>query len=110
MRYNRKGDDCLTRIGARTILRSTRIEYSPVNNGEPTVAYVDGLITSGQIKVISSALGDSMKFCPDKVGLPLPNTGGPICRFNINSMEHSVNDPTVQISICELVGKFKALH
>lgn len=105
----------MTRINARTLPRSTRMEYSCFDNDKEirVTAYIDGLITPGQIKAISSFLGEPLEFSPSQVGLPTPN--GQInnqskCRINMDSLCHSVEDPTVTITVRELVGKFKSLR
>lgn len=75
--------------------------------------YIGGVITPGQVKAISNFLGEPYEFSPKKVGLPNPNgVDGDqmLCRLDMDSLVPCVEDPTVSVTMCDLVGKFKALR
>lgn len=102
---------------SRTVIRGTEITFRSRYMQTPSCivnrVIVSGEATPAQIKVILAACKNG-RFVPEKVGLPCTRHKGitlqsnPFCEISEDDFHPTVDDPTVQISMCDLTGRFKA--
>lgn len=75
---------------------------------------VAGVVTPGQIKAILECCDEGTYFVPEMVGLPCTRfdeeteADHPFCELYEDSFGMTKAPATVDISICELVGRFKS--
>lgn len=90
----------------RSVLRSTVIKYTLVadcGSKEPLEIIVGEEVTKGQITFLNSTC-EKGQFIPSRIGLPAKEPDAPHTICEISS---SVKDPTVSITMRDLIGKIK---
>lgn len=101
---------------------NTKIKYmyrDADNYKDFTTVVVSGKITKEQIERIMAKLEDGENFIPEQLGLPAnrlndyaydPEVDHPYCELGDGNFEDTDSEPTIDMTVDELVAKFEAVE